>query len=899
MKLKITGLVLLSFSMQAHSVNVHIFDVGIKPSEYVYLQDRILTEGCYSSSGTDSISERDSATGVTVYSYKSASLCSNEQSRMRGPNAAIIRTQNLPGQRGGNFPPIEIRVDQRQGASHQALVGSTVKQLTSPSVKQWHTSVYTLFGANGGRDYAKHSAVNYGFSGRHSAEALEDFSRGTFLSRNGVRVVNMSYGFNTGYPTPCDSNPDITSSSDFRKIRDAIDRLNRQGVTVVAATRNHRGGAEENDNHIMPFPACLSGTVAVAAVDYSNSIRGAISIHTDFVHAGNGWITGTNVGGFGTSIAAPRVTAHLAELQTINPTLNQNQILNILRQSADVFTNSRTYGSKTINWRMSYPNFQRARNSTIDSFWNIFLNIPTDSSFLSGQFGWRYGTSEHQNGALSTFETIDTSTSNKVASKTSANTSAEQVMRYSFKLYDIDTPDELEIFVNDKSYGFAKTTSSNSLSSTRTICIDNADLKPLGERNEIQLKLKTSGETWGVTGISVDQGVVDNTCRKSPSSFPPLPSNPDRLVGSAQPVGSAYQLAKVSELPFTFNVNNNILPTPSTFTSKSLKRDIRVRFTTRSGNTSATDNGTQVLLNNSVKLTTPYFASDDERSYELIISRNDLASGNNVIKFKPRDNSTNALWGIRGISIEYIEPVGLSVGSNNGTQYGSNQSPTRFTGLRANFNLLSITNDYSLQVRGWDIDSSNEVQVFLNGASVGFLDVSANQNFNFGTNFTFPKASLRTGSNQIEFVQKASSDQWAVKDMMVSVLRPDIIPSRVNIKDHQLQSGEPFNVFTVVSNIGAGSSHATTLSYYVSPDKNINPASDALLRSVPLGSISANASVSVTNDMQSALVNQGYFLGVCLASVTNEANSGNNCSEGVALKSDVTIAPIIMLLLDE
>lgn len=45
--------------------------------------------------------------------------------------------------------------------------------------------------------------------------------------------------------------------------------------------------------------------------------------------------------------------------------------------------------------------------------------------------------------------------------------------------------------MNDKSYGYARTTSSNSLSSTRTICIDNADLKLLGERNEIKLRLKS------------------------------------------------------------------------------------------------------------------------------------------------------------------------------------------------------------------------------------------------------------------------------------------------------------------------------------------------------------------------------------------------------------------------
>lgn len=50
---------------------------------------------------------------------------------MRGSNAAIIRTTNLPGQRGGNFPPVDIPILQRFGATHQAMVGSIVEDLTS------------------------------------------------------------------------------------------------------------------------------------------------------------------------------------------------------------------------------------------------------------------------------------------------------------------------------------------------------------------------------------------------------------------------------------------------------------------------------------------------------------------------------------------------------------------------------------------------------------------------------------------------------------------------------------------------------------------------------------------------------------------------------------------------
>ncbi|MBL4671024.1 MAG: S8 family serine peptidase [Arenicella sp.] len=782
------------------------------------------------------------------------------------------------------------------------MVGSVVKELTSSAVKQWHTNIYSLRGIRGDDHrlmYTRHDAVEYEPSMVHLNDALDDFSRGTFLARNGVRVVNLSLGTDYALSTPCDNSSVINDDSDLRNIRESIDRLNRQGVSVVTSTRNE-GDTEMSDNHVMSFPACLSGTIAVAAVDNSNIVRGALSTHTDFVHDGNGQITGTGITDFGTSFATPRVTAYLAELQTINPTLSQNQVLNIIRQTADRFFSSRKYGTKTINWQLFYPNFQRAKTATIDSFWNIFLNVPANENNLNGAFGWRYGTSEHENGALSTFETIGTNSSDEPFSIANLNSNAEQVMRYSFKLYDIDTPDELEILVNDKSYGFAKTTSSDSLSATRTICIDNADLKPLGERNEIKLSLKSSGETWGVTDIQVERGLVDNTCRKSLGSFPPLPQNPDRLAGSAQPVGNGYQLAKVSELPLIFNVNNNILPTPSTYTSNSLKRDIRVKFTTRSGNTSATDNGTQVLLNNSIKLTTPFFASDDERSYELIISRNDLASGNNVIEFRPRDNSSNALWGIRGISIEYIESVSLSIGATNPSLYGSGQSPTRFTGLRANFNLDAVTNDHKLDVRGWDINSSDEIQVFLNGASLGFLDVSANQNFNFGTNFIFSKAMLKTGINQIEFIQKAASDQWAVKDLLISTLKPDLEFGHIKIGDGLLlEPTQPFLLSTRISNTGAGSSGNSTIRYYLSTDENINSL-DTLLGTRPLSAIASNTTILISNSLQTSFVNQGYFIGACVDSVPNELNRTNNCSRAVKLKDSVAgIVPVIMLLLDE
>jgi hypothetical protein len=164
MKKLFASLAVVLIVAQAKAANVHILDAGINPSHYSYIQDRIIAEGCYSYSGTDDLSFTDRGTGVTVYEYKTASLCRNERSTMRGPNAAIIRTTNLPGQRGGNFPPINIPVLQRFGANHQAMVGSTIKDFTSSAVKQWHTNIYSLRGKVGDDNlakYTRHDAFEY------------------------------------------------------------------------------------------------------------------------------------------------------------------------------------------------------------------------------------------------------------------------------------------------------------------------------------------------------------------------------------------------------------------------------------------------------------------------------------------------------------------------------------------------------------------------------------------------------------------------------------------------------------------------------------------------------------------------------------------------------------------
>ena len=72
-----------------------------------------------------------------------------------------------------------------------------------------------------------------------------------------------------------------------------------------------------------------------------------------------------------------------------------------------------------------------------------------------------------------------------------------------------------------------------------------------------------------------------------------------------------------------------------------------------------------------------------------------------------------------------------------------------------------------------------------------------------------------------------------------------------------------------------------------------------MIGSSTISGVAAGASVTVDDQFQTSLVNQGYYIGVCISNVANEAVTGNNCSEGVEMNSRPIPSPIMLLLLDE
>jgi hypothetical protein len=161
------------------------------------------------------------------------------------------------------------------------------------------------------------------------------------------------------------------------------------------------------------------------------------------------------------------------------------------------------------------------------------------------------------------------------------------------------------------------------------------------------------------------------------------------------------------------------------------------------------------------------------------------------------------------------------------------------------------------------------------------------------------------GGNVIEFVQREpdeswngfQNEKWAVKDLLVRQANPDLRVTSVNIVDNRLSGSRPFTTETVVENIGLGSSIVgSTLRFYASTDSSIN-SNDIELGTSAFSTINESRSRLVSKSLQTSLVNQGYYFGVCIDPVPTESSTSNNCSEGIKLRDNVIVAPIIYLLL--
>ena len=111
---------------------------------------------------------------------------------------------------------------------------------------------------------------------------------------------------------------------------------------------------------------------------------------------------------------------------------------------------------------------------------------------------------------------------------------------------------------------------------------------------------------------------------------------------------------------------------------------------------------------------------------------------------------------------------------------------------------------------------------------------------------------------------------------------PDLVVEAVRTEPATVAPGEKFRLYATLKNQGTAESAATRVRYYRSTDNVISTA-DTQLSSASRDPLAPDATIRRYLTVTAPTTPGTYYYGVCVDSVSNESDTANNCSIGVAL----------------
>lgn len=303
--------------------------------------------------------------------------------------------------------------------------------------------------------------------------------------------------------------------------------------------------------------------------------------------------------------------------------------------------------------------------------------------------------------------------------------------------YDIDTTNEVKVIVNGNEIGTLETSSNNRFSTTQ-LTIPAFTLSA-NQVNTISFVQRNRGAIWGVTDLQ-------------------LSDLPELMVGAIDT--TSYGKSYAGAIDRLYRADFAIRGKPSTSTDlhvigydidssteiSVLLNDVRVGYLQKSSN-----NGFQ--------------------NTEIQIPRSSYKTGKNVLSFVQKNKG--ARWGVSDIELIATEPqpsTQLTLGVANEGKFGYS-----FDGVLTNpiEVTLTFTNLQStpievltLDINGYDIDSEQEVLVYVNNQLIGNLHESPNNGISL-TTLPIQIDEQVTGTNRIKIVQRNNGARWGVTDVML------------------------------------------------------------------------------------------------------------------------------------
>ena len=117
------------------------------------------------------------------------------------------------------------------------------------------------------------------------------------------------------------------------------------------------------------------------------------------------------------------------------------------------------------------------------------------------------------------------------------------------------------------------------------------------------------------------------------------------------------------------------------------------------------------------------------------------------------------------------------------------------------------------------------------------------------------------------------------------VLAPDLIVESPSVDEDQLSSEERFRLRAAVRNQGNGRGSSTTLRYYLSDDATIT-SGDTEVGTDYVSSLRASATSDESIFLHAPATIGTHFYGACVDALSEESDSGNNCSVAVMVTVD-------------
>ena len=123
---------------------------------------------------------------------------------------------------------------------------------------------------------------------------------------------------------------------------------------------------------------------------------------------------------------------------------------------------------------------------------------------------------------------------------------------------------------------------------------------------------------------------------------------------------------------------------------------------------------------------------------------------------------------------------------------------------------------------------------------------------------------------------------------------PDLVVDAPTVSNSSPTAGASFTLRATVRNQGSGQSAATTLRWYRSSNATVS-TSDIQVGTDPVSSLSASRTSSESISLTAPSSEGTWYYGACVESVSDESNTGNNCSAAITVTVGAAPAPDLVV----